>query len=383
MTTIEEWLPGDALDVWLPALIDVGLLVLAVVVGWIGYRILFSLLRRAATQAAKPLALRIVDQMRPGARLLGPMLAMRAVMPALASLPGVARDVVHHALVVLGIAAATWLLVGVARAIASFLRETHDIGAEDNLAARRVVTQVNVLERTAEVMIVLFGIGAALLTLPGVREVGTGLLASAGVVGLVVGLAARPLLENLIAGVQLALTQPIRMDDVVIVRGEWGRIEEITTTYVVVRIWDERRLVVPFSTFIQQPFENWTRRSAELIGTVFLWADYRIDVAAAREALEAIVRETPLWDGRVCNVQVTDTTEHAVQLRALLSAADSSTAWDLRVYVRERWLAWLQRHQPEALPRARVELEDPRTSADRASESHGPRDGGMLGAPPP
>ncbi len=187
---------------------------------------------------------------------------------------------------------------------------------------------------------------------------GSGLLASAGLAGLVVGFAARPLLENLISGLQLALTQPIRIDDVVIVHGEWGRIEEVTATYVVVKVWDERHLVAPFSTFIQQPFENWTRRSADILGSVFLWADYTLPVAEARSALEAIVHEAELWNGRVCNVQVVDTTEQALQLRALVSASDSSRCWDLRVHVRERWLEWLQRTHPECLPRARVLLRE-------------------------
>jgi hypothetical protein len=338
--------------------VEVMVFAAALLAGWLGYRILFRVFERLAKRTRGPLAAGIVGEMRPGARLLLPVLATRAMTPALSHLPEAGREVIHHILALLGIAAVTWLLIGVVGAIARFVRSTHDVGVADNLAARRVHTQVDVLERTGEVLIVVLGLGFALMTFPSVRQLGTGLLASAGVVGLVVGLAVRPLLENLIAGVQLALTQPIRVDDVVIVHGEWGRVEEITTTYVVVRIWDERRLVVPFSSFIHQPFENWTRISADILGTVFLWADYRVPVDEARAALEAIVRDSPLWDGRVCNVQVVDTTEHAVKLRALVSASDSSRAWDLRVQVRERWLAWLQRTHPEALPRTRLVLED-------------------------
>ena len=349
----------ERIEPWLPALADVGLLLAGLLAGWLAYRLIFGLLARMAARSDRPLLRRIVAEMRPGARLLALALAISFVLPALSHLPESASGLLSHLLRVLGIAAVTWLVLGLVGAVASFIRHNHDVDVEDNLDARRVHTQVDVLERTAGVVIVLFGLGAALMVIPAVREIGTGLLASAGIVGLAVGLAARPLLENLISGLQLALTQPIRVDDVVIVHGEWGRIEEITTTYVVVRIWDERRLVVPFSTFIQQPFENWTRRSAEILGTVFVWADYRIDVAAAREALEGIVRASSLWDGRVCVVQVTDATDRAVQLRALISATDSGRAWDLRVEVRERWLAWLQIHQPEALPRARVELEEP------------------------
>jgi small-conductance mechanosensitive channel len=245
-------------------------------------------------------------------------------------------------------------MVGAVAAVGAFVRSGYDVQQRDNLAARRVHTQVLVLERAAAVLIILFGVGLALMTFPRVRELGTGLLASAGVVGLVIGLAARPLLENMIAGLQLALTQPIRIDDVVIVKGEWGRVEEITTTYVVVRIWDERRLIVPFAAFIQESFQNWTRRSSQILGTVFLYADYTVPVEAVRSALQQIVREAPLWDGRVCNLQVTNATEQTVELRALVSAADSGEAWELRVYVREKLLAYLQREHPGALPRALV-----------------------------
>jgi len=296
-----------------------------------------------------------------------PTLAVRAMTSSVSGLPDIARAPLDQGLVVLGIAAVTWLLLGVVGTIASYVRSSYDVESADNLAARRVHTQVAVLERTADVLIVLFGIAFALMTFPTVRQLGTGLLASAGVAGLAVGFAARPLLENLISGIQLALTQPIRVDDVVIVHGEWGRIEEITTTYVVVRIWDERRLIVPFSSFIHQPFENWTRTSADILGTVFLWTDYSVPVDEARAALEAIVRDAPLWDGRVCNVQVVDATEHAVKLRALMSASDSSQAWDLRVHVRERWLGWLRETHPDSLPKARVLLERPEAAATAAS----------------
>lgn len=342
----------------LSILVDLSVLSLALAAGWIGYRILFRLLSAAASRSARPLVTQIVADLRPGIRLLLPLIAARAALSSFSRLPADVHELAHHALVVLGIGAVTRLLLGVVGAIASFVRATHDMDVTDNLEARRVHTQVNVLERTADVLVVILGLAAALMTFPSARAFGTGLLASAGVVGLAVGLAARPLFENLIAGIQLALTQPIRVDDVVIVHGEWGRIEEITTTYVVVRIWDERRLIVPFSTFIQQPFENWTRVSADILGTVFLWADYTVPVGEARTALEEIVRANPLWDGRVCNVQVVDATERTVKLRALVSASDSRRAWDLRVQVREQWLGWLQQNHPDSLPRVRVVVAD-------------------------
>jgi len=343
-------------QVWLPTIAQLALLPAALVAGWIAYRLVFRWLARLAGRAPGDLGGHIVDQLRPGARWLFPLLGAQFALSAV-TVSEAAVGLIRHAFTLLTIAATAWLGVGFVSAMAAYVRSGHRLDSQDNLAARRVHTQVEVLERTVEVLLVLVAIGFALMTFPRVRELGTGLLASAGVVGLVVGLAARPLLENLIAGVQLAITQPIRLDDVVIVRGEWGRIEEITTTYVVVRIWDERRLVVPFSVFIGEPFENWTRRSAEILGTVYLHADYTVPVDEVRRALYEIVRSAPQWDGRVCNLQVTGASAQSIELRALVSAADAGQAWDIRVLVREQLLAWLQHEHPEALPRARVSLE--------------------------
>jgi small-conductance mechanosensitive channel len=195
-----------------------------------------------------------------------------------------------------------------------------------------------------------------LMTFPAIRRFGASLLASAGVAGLIVGLAARETISSLLAGIQVALTEPIRLDDVVIVEGEWGRIEEIRMTYVVVRIWDERRLVVPLSYFIEKPFQNWTRKTANILGTVFLYVDYAVPVDEVREQLHRILKDSGLWDGKVWNLQVTDATERTMQLRALMSAPDSSTAWDLRCDVREKLIEFLQREYPGSLPVTRAEL---------------------------
>jgi len=264
-------------------------------------------------------------------------------------------SVLSHALVVTLIGVAAWLGVRCVQAAEAFFTRRFPVDMEDNLQARRVLTQARVLGRTASVLIVLLGLAAALMTLPLVRQVGASLLASAGLAGLAVGLAAKPVLSNLIAGLQIALTQPIRLDDVVIIEGEWGRIEEITGTYVVVRIWDERRLVVPLNWFMENPFQNWTRRTAQIIGTVFLWLDYRVPLAPLREELQRLCKEAPEWDRRVCLLQVTDANEHAMQLRALVSSADSGRNWDLRCRVREGLLAFVQANHPDALPRWRGE----------------------------
>ena len=210
---------------------------------------------------------------------------------------------------------------------------------------------------------------ALLLTFPMVQKIGTALLASAGLIGLVAGIAAKPVFGNLIAGLQIAVTQPIRLDDVVIVEGEWGRIEEIGSSYVVVRIWDERRMVVPLTWFIENPFQNWTRRSADLLGTAFLWLDYRAPIAAIRAELERICRGEALWDGRVCVTQVTETSERAIQVRLLVSARSSGDAFDLRCLVRERMLDFLAREHPQSLPQVRARLQH----EDELDMPRGPR----------
>jgi small-conductance mechanosensitive channel len=189
-----------------------------------------------------------------------------------------------------------------------------------------------------------------------IRQLGTAILASAGVLGIIIGFAAQRTISTLLAGLQIAITQPFRIDDVVIVEGEWGRIEEIALTYVVVRIWDLRRLVLPTSYFLEKPFENWTRESADILGTVYLYADYTVPVQEVKEELHRVLKSSEHWDGKVWNLQVTDMTEHTVQLRALMSAQDASAAWNLRCEVREKLLHFVQSRHPNALPKIRAEL---------------------------
>jgi len=254
------------------------------------------------------------------------------------------------------IGAATWIAIRFVGLAERRIQRRRPIDVPDNLEARRVQTQVRVLAKTADVLIAVIGIALMLMTVPAIRQVGTSLLASAGLAGLVAGLAARPVLANLVAGVQIALTQPIRIDDVVIVEGEWGRIEEITSTYVVVRIWDERRLITPLSYFIEHPFENWTRSGSELLAPVLLWVDYTITLEKIRLELARICRASPNWDGRICQLDVVDMTERALQLRALTSAADASRAWSLRCHVREELIRYLCEQQPASLPRFRARV---------------------------
>jgi small-conductance mechanosensitive channel len=210
------------------------------------------------------------------------------------------------------------------------------------------------------------------MSFPSIRQIGASLLASAGLAGLVIGLAARPVIANLLAGIQLALSGPMRLDDVVIIEGEWGRIEEITTTYIVVRIWDLRRLVVPLSYFIEKPFQNWTRSSSDLLGTVFLYTDYTVPVDEVRKELLRILDGAELWDRKVANLQVTDAKERTLELRALMSASDSGKAWDLRCQVREALVGFLQRNYPQSLPKVRAEVEGlPRDGARQEDNGAG------------
>ena len=226
----------------------------------------------------------------------------------------------------------------------------------DNLTARRIRTQIQLLRRIFKVIIILLTIAVMLTTFPAVRQVGTSLLASAGLAGLILGMTMKPTLSSLIAGLQIALTEPICIDDVVIVEGEWGWIEEITTTYVIVRTWDLRRLVVPLSYFLEHPFQNWTRRTADLLGTAFVYVDYSVPVEEVRQELHRILQSSGLWDGNVCALQVTNASEHTMELRALMSASDSQKAWDLRCVVRENLIKFLRERYPEGLPKMRAEI---------------------------
>lgn len=256
------------------------------------------------------------------------------------------------------ISALTWLGVRCIQAIEHTIIELNPSDGPNNLQARRIQTQAKVLARAAMLMVIVIGSGAALMTFPSLRQVGTSLLASAGVAGLVVGFAAKPVLGNLLAGMQIALTQPIRLEDVVIIQNEWGQIEEITDTYVVVRIWDQRRIIVPLQWFIENPFQNWTRTTSDILGTVLLWADYRLPVESVRIEAERICANAPEWDGRLCQTQVVDTSERAMHVRVLVSARDAGKLWDLRCRVRESLVDFIQRDYPDCLPRLRTELSE-------------------------
>jgi len=260
----------------------------------------------------------------------------------------------RHAATLGLIAGLTWGGIRVVRAIGRGVLDRYGDGnGRGEYHARRIQTQTRVLVRILAFLVGLVGVAGMLMTFPGVRQIGASMLASAGVAGLVIGFAARPVLANLLAGLQIALTQPIRLGDVVIVENEWGWIEQIFSTYVVVRVWDERRLVVPLNYFIEHPFQNWTRDSSQLIGGVHWWVDYRMPLDPMRAALKRLCEAAPEWDGRVALIQVVDASDRAIQLRALVRAQDAPKAWDLRCRIREGMVDFIQREYPQFLPQIR------------------------------
>ena len=316
----------------------------AVVAGWVFYLVGSRKLLKASLAPFKgPL------------RFLIPVLCAAVVIPFL-RLPLKENLLMGHFIYILLVALFGWFAVKITYVVRDIFLSKYDINAHDNLHARSVSTQMRVITNIIVVLIVFLTISFILMSFSQVRHIGVSILASAGVLGIVIGFAAQKTLGNFIAGIQIAIAQPIRLDDVVIIEGEWGWIEEITLTFVVVRIWDLRRLVVPIAYFLEKPFQNWTRTSADLLGSVFIYADYTVPVKEVRNELTRILENNPHWDKKVNVLQVTNTTEKPVELRALMSAADSPTAWNLRCEVREKLLEFLQQRFPECLPRVRIEM---------------------------
>ncbi|WP_292289869.1 mechanosensitive ion channel family protein [Marivita sp.] len=357
MEQVWSYLPelGEAAAGWPDWLAPILFMTAALVVAVILHFLVFRLLRRF-TDTTQGLGASLLRRARRPTRLAFILAALAITVPIL-ELPYGYEQWLGHLFLVLLIVFLGWTAIILTRHFSDRAVRKHRLDTDDNLAARKFVTQVRVLRRTVTILLAIFTTGAVLLTFEPVQEYGVSLFASAGAAGLILGLAARPVLANLIAGVQIAITQPIRLEDVVIVEGEWGWVEEIFATYVVVRIWDWRRMVVPLSYFIEKPFQNWTRESASIIGSVYWYLDYTVPVADVRKQLEEIVGKSPHWDGNVVNLQVTDTDKDTIAIRGLMSARTSPQAWDLRCEVREKLIDWLQKTHPEALPRLRGELE--------------------------
>lgn len=291
------------------------------------------------------------------------LVPIRYIVPAPFMLLGISaapfdartEGVIRHFVSLWVIAAVGWLLTRCSDLIRESILARYDVSKEDNLVARKMHTKIRVIENLITVIIVVLTVAMMMMTFGSIRQVGMSILASAGVFGIVIGFSAQKTLGNLIAGIQIAIAQPMRLDDVVIVEGEWGWIEEINLTYVVVRIWDQRRLIVPISQFIEKPFQNWTRTTAQILGTVFIYTDYTAPVDKIRQKLTEILNQSSDWDRQVNSLQVTNATEKTVEIRALMSASTSPKAWDLRCEVREKLIQFLQEEYPQHLPQLRVE----------------------------
>jgi small-conductance mechanosensitive channel len=363
------WINQTQLD----AIVAVVWLVGAIVVGLVAHRLVYWLFARWAARQST-FAAAVVRRTRRPAAYIFPLLTILLVASQIDLPPSWTKPALHVS-GLLTIAALAWTIIATIRLWGDVVIARHRIDVEDNLLARQLGTRVDIMTRVIVTLVIIVAVGMGLMTFPEVRAIGTTLLASAGLLGIVAGLAARPLFENLVAGLQLALTQPIRIDDVVIVEGQYGRIEEIHSTYVVIRLWDLRRLVVPLSYFITTPFENWTRRTANLIGEVFIFADWTLDVDALRAEIPKILERTPLWDKKTQVVQVTDVTERAVQVRTLVSARNSPELFDLRCFVREAIVAFIRDTQPDAMPKLRVELPE---AAEGDSQETMPRTDGRI-----
>jgi small-conductance mechanosensitive channel len=339
-------------NAWLPSCIIVaGSVLLALIV----HSLIFLALRRGAEKTGGVVDASLVARARRPASILFSLAAVLIVLPATAVRAPVLDEMRH--VVGLGmIAVSAWLATSFTAVFDHYVSMKFRIDVSDNLLARRIHTRTRMLRRIVVIGILTVAVSTALMTFPGIRHLGISLFASAGVAGLIAGIAARPILSNIIAGLQIALSDVIRIDDVVVLEGELGWIEEIGTTNVVVRLWDLRRLIVPLVYFIERPFQNWTHKTADILGTVFLYTDYSVPVDAVRQELHHLLQASGMWDGKVWGLQVTNATEHSMELRAIMSAADAATAWDLRCHVREKLLAFLNERYPESLPRVRAEM---------------------------
>ncbi len=344
----------DELFRWVPSwFIGLGIVAGACFLALFLYRIAAHLLRRAF-DGRFPLINPFLDRTAGPTQLALCLLAIAFVLPW-APLGEEARLDLRHVFVVAVIALIGWISIrAVDMSAARYLQNFRDV--TENFIARKHVTQVRVFKRVIDTLIIVITVSTALMTFDSVKQYGLSLFASAGAAGIIVGLAARPLLSNLIAGVQIAITQPIRIEDAVIIENEWGWVEDIASTYVVIRLWDWRRMVVPLSYFIEKPFQNWTRDAASLIGAIALNVDYRADVPRIRRRLEEAVRESKLWDGAVVNLQVIDADARTIQLRARVGARNAPQSWDLRCEIREKLVAFIRYELPEALPRDRAIL---------------------------
>jgi small-conductance mechanosensitive channel len=333
-----------------------GVLLGGLAVGLLLKFLVFAALRRYSRRDDAVVSQSLARHLGSASAWFLPVLAVSLLLP-LVSLPPKPFEVLRRVVEFILILSFAWGLIKTLDVLQDLVQARYQLGGADNLRVRKLFTQLQFIKKLAASLIAFVAVGLVLMSFETVRRLGTGLLTSAGIASVIVGFAAQRSISNLLAGFQLAFTQPIRIDDVLVVEGEWGRVEEITFTYVVLSIWDERRLVLPLNYFIEKPFQNWTRNSSQILGTVFIQTDYTVPVEAVRTELRRILEGNEYWDGRVCVLHVTDAKERTLELRALMSAPNANAAWELRCAVREQLVAYLQREHPDALPRTRAVVE--------------------------
>jgi small-conductance mechanosensitive channel len=367
------WLQANL--AWAPPwTISVAVAVVTLVLAQLAYGVVVRTLRkRLGQRGGRSRVWRALLVRTQGPGRLALILAALSWSVSAAPFPPRQAALIQHGLGIAFIVLCGWVLLSCVDIASALYLRRFRMDVSDNLAARKHLTQIRILKRAISTLVVLVTAGMALMTIPAVRQLGVSLLAAGGAAGIIVGLALQPVLSNLIAGVQIALTQPIRLDDAVCIQNEYGRVEEISATYVVVRLWDERRLIVPLKYFLDQPFQNWSRESAARIGAVTFLVDYRLPIAPLRARFEEIVRGAALWDQKVVKLQVTEARENAVEVRGLVSAATPDAVFELRCEVREKMLDYLRSEFPEAMHRLGVEFSAERGEA--LGSGAGPRPG--------
>ncbi len=333
----------------------VGTIAGALLLGLAIHVVVFKIAKRLAQKNQKILNNALVRHCRNPSRLILPILMAYLSLPLVDVAPKYAA-VFERSFGLVLILSVAWLIVKLTYVFEDILLSRFNIGSGDHLKTRKITTQIQVLRKVVAAVVIVIALALILMSFQSVRHLGTSLLASAGIIGIVIGVAAQRSIGSLIAGLQIAITESIRIDDTVVVEHAFGSIEEINLTYVVVRLWDSRRLILPITYFLEKPFENWTRRSVDLLGTVIIYADYGVPVADVREELHRILEHSKLWDKRAWGLQVTNATERALELRALMSAADASSTWDLRCEVREKLIEFIRKTYPDSLPRVRAEV---------------------------
>jgi len=362
MIQLKHELPPGILELShnIPAFLwNIIIAVSSIIIGLILKFITSALLKRYASREQTDYSLfrSIITYLSAPITYFIPLLVLKLSIP-LMQMDTSYLNMVDRTISILLIVSFSSLIIRAINVLEDYVYHIYDLNKADNLKERKIRTQLRFVRKLVVAIIIFVTIALILLSFESFRKIGTGLLTGVGIGGIIIGFAAQNSLGNLLAGMQLAFTQPIRIDDVLVVENEWGRVEDITLTYVVLRIWDQRRLILPINYFIQKPFQNWTRISADITGTVFIYMDYTIPLEPLRAEFNRLLAQSPLWDKRVSALQLTDAKEHTIEIRMLVSAQNSSDAFDLRCFIRENMISFIQQNYPNSLPKIRTDLKD-------------------------